>query len=194
MPDKHQPNSDKSDFGQKSFLDGLLSNRENANFLANRNMVAYCKEWNILYDAEDIKFEVSENHPFGIVLKMKYAAFIDPVDEINISKFFLGIKLPEKLYRESIEMGLYMGRLYLNHVFDAITIPRWQLIEGIHMVLTVEPQPNGFSEAILTALDLTGAVISKIRNPNILNADWKGGIAIGAHYKTLRIEGFRVRQ
>lgn len=170
--------SDKSDFA------------DNENYLMTEQFVTFSEEWPELFDNENKKLNVSEQDSFGVVLKLKYAPFIDPRDDLNIATVFLGIKDQQKNYKKSIEIGLYMGRLYINDLFDTVNLDKSNLVEGIYLVLTVEPLANGRSTATLMALDLSGFELSRIKTGKIRAADWSGGISTGAHFKSLRIEGF----
>ena len=162
---------------------------DNQNFFKTDGSIPFCDEWTSLYDIEKIQLNTSIKHPFTITLLMKYASFIDPADDLNVARVFLGIKNEQIDYRESIGIGLYMGRLYFRDIFDYVSLSKEKLVEGINLVLTVCPTLNGKSDAILRAIDQTGNILAEIKTSKMLSTDWNGQIAIGAHFKSLRIEG-----
>jgi len=157
--------------------------------LRSRSAVPFVLEWSSLYDPEKIELRTDINHPFTIKLSMKYPSFVDIQDDLNTAKIFLGIKNPQTEYKNCIEMGVYMGRLFISNVFDSISLPVGKLIEGIKLILTVYPDLKGKSSALLSAIDQSGKLLSEIKTGKMLSTDWNGDIAIGAHFKSLRIEG-----
>jgi len=162
---------------------------DNQNFLKTEAVESFSKEWFSLYDIEKMELKTCLKHPFTIKLTLKYAHFIDPKDDLNIARVFLGIKNQQTEYKKSIEMGLYMGRLYICDIFDFVNIDKQKLVEGIQLVLIVCPSLNGKSATLLRAIDLSGNILSEIKTSKFLSADWNGGISVGAHFKSLLIEG-----
>jgi len=169
--------------------DSLVDNQNY--YLFTEGFVSFSREWSTVYDVEEIVLDVSTSHPFSIILALQYASFMDPVDDLNVAKIYLGIKDPQKEYKKCIEMGLYMGRLFIKDIFDFESISKEKLVEGIQIILNVIPGSNGKSSATLKAVDLSGSVISMIKTGKILNSDWNGEISTGAHFKSIRIEGIQ---
>ena len=162
---------------------------DNENYIVNCLPVNYCIEWPTLYHFEGIEPEIAVDYPFVVTADLKYPAFIDVNDDLNIARLFVGIKENYKDYREPMEIGLYMGRLYIRDFFDSKTIAKENLVAGIKLVLTVIPQLNGKCKSQLEAIDQSGSVLSMIRTSKYLSVDWKGRVSTGAHIKTLKIEG-----
>lgn len=189
MPEKESsPASGKNGSKKESISLESVYLVDNQNYLMPGQCVPFFKEWKSLYHAEDMVLDLAPEHAFGIVLKLSYAKFMDPEDELSTARLFLGIKNQQKEYKECIELGLYMGRLYIKDLFDVVSIDKEKLVEGIHIVLAVTPKVNRKSEAVLMALDLSGAVLAKLKTSKILMSDWNGGISPAAHFKSMRIE------
>jgi hypothetical protein len=165
---------------------------DNENYLLTEHCVPFCMEWLSLYEAQDIKIDTKEQLPFGVILKLKYPEFADPQDDLNRATAYFGIQESFKEYNEKIEMGLYLGRLYFNKIFDIVNLPKAKLVEGINIVLVVKPQADENCISTLYALDAEGTELSKIKTNKLLTADWSGGVSIGAHFKSIRIEGFKL--
>jgi len=150
----------------------------------------YYKEWTSLLYAEDMRLEVSSEHPFTITLDLKYPQFVDLTDEMNTARLFVGIKEEQNEYQPSTELGVYMGRLYLKDLFDRVNIPKEKLVAGVKFMLQVCPI-YGDTKCVTTlkVLDESGFEITSIKTKKFLKTDWMGGISSGAHFKSLRIEG-----
>ena len=156
------------------------------------NSKSFVQEWTSLFNIEDKKLEVKTDHPFVVSLDLKYPKFVDVNDDLNIARVFLGIKDQQKGYKESIEMGVYMGRIYIKDIFDVVNIPKSSLINGVKIVLQVSPTNFGKKcRTILSVIDHTGVEISSIKTGKFITTDWSGGISTGAHFKSLRIEGIQ---
>jgi hypothetical protein len=154
--------------------------------------MTFCKEWKSLFDFEDKSLDISVNYPFTLVFQVKYPAFVDLIDDLNTARVFVGIKHPQKEFKESIELGIYMGRLYLNDLFDVVNIPKDKLVEGVKIVLEAIPGlANGKCCTILKVVDLAGVEITAIRTRRYLMTDWPGGISTGAHFKSIFIKGIQ---
>jgi len=163
--------------------------RDNHHFLL-ADSTYFCKEWTSLFYADDMKLDVSCDHAFTITLGLKYPRFVDLEDDLNIARVFLGIKDQQKEYQECIEMGIYMGRIYVKDLFDTIKIDKENLTVGVTLVLNV--CPNKYDKKCRTklmVLDFSGSEIASIKTSRFFTADWTGGISTGAHFKSLRIEG-----
>ena len=151
----------------------------------------YSCNWETLFDLEEKKLDVSLDHAFSIILSLKYPEFIDLKDDLNTARVILGIKDQQKEYKPSSELGLYLGRLYLNDIFDSVTIEKAKLVEGIWIILEVTPRTHGKTKAKLMAVDNSGTILTQITTSRYSSSDWKGGISTGAHFKSLRIEGLQ---
>jgi hypothetical protein len=136
--------------------------------------------------------DISVEHPFTLCFDVKYPAFVDLNDNLNTARVFVGIKHPQKEFKESIELGIYMGRLYLNDLFDVVNISKDKLVEGVKIVLEATPGlPNGKCCTILKVVDLEGVEITAIKTRRYLMTDWPGGISTGAHFKSIFIKGIQ---
>jgi len=170
----------------------LCSLVDNQNYLLTNLCTSFCKEWPSLFNPEEMRLDVSPEHPFTIIFDFKYPKFVDLTDDLNTAYVFLGIKDPQKEYQESIELGVYMGRLYIKDMFDAVNIPKEKLVEGVKIVLTVCPHKMSRKcTTTLNVLDQAGYKITSIKTNRFLTTDWNGGISTGAHFKSLRIEGIQ---
>lgn len=163
---------------------------DNQNYLINESCILFSKEWTSLFNPEEMRLDFSPEHPFSVMFDLKYPKFVDLSDDLNTARVFLGIKDPQKEYQESIEMGVYMGRIYIREIFDVVNIPKEKLIEGVKIVLQVSPNKMSKNcSTILTVLDQSGFEITLLKTNKFLSTDWKGGISPGAHFKSLRIVG-----
>lgn len=190
MPEKEPLSSPKKNMLNKGLvMPDQNSLVDNQNYLVTDQVAPFYKEWLTLFHTEDMKLDVSPNHSFNITLNLKYPEFVDVEDDLNVAKVFVGIKDQQKEYQESIEMGIYMGRLFIKDVFDATSIEREKLVNGVKIVLTVSPRQNGKSSAQLKVLDQYGLALAIIKTNKFLSTDWNGEISTGAHFKSLSIEG-----
>jgi hypothetical protein len=168
------------------------SYRDNKNYLDVVGLVPVVKEWTSLYHQEDKRMDLSVEHPFTISFDIKYPGCADLEDDMDNAKVFMGIKDPQKEFKENIEMGIYMGRIYMSHLFDAVNIPKDILVEGVKLLLAVIPlQSNKKCASTLTVLDSKGNEISSIKTSRFLKTDWKGEISTGIHFKSIRMEGIQ---
>jgi len=166
---------------------------DDENYLVTDVIKPFCKKWTSLFYADDKKLDVSPQHPFTIILDLKYPKFVDLDDDLNIARVFLGIKDPQREYQESIEMGIEKGRIYIKNLTDLVKIPKETLVEGVQIVLEVLPnEVNKKCSTVLKVLDHTGYEITKIKTNQFLATDWIGGISPGAHFKSLHIEGVQI--
>ena len=191
MPEKEIVLDTDSNVIEKQLVNPQFTSfTDNQNYLVNNTTASYFKEWKSLFYDDDIKLDVSTQHPFTITLDLKYPKFVDIEDDLNIARVFLGIKDPQREYQESIELGVYMGRIYIKNLFDLVNIQKDSLVAGVQLVLQVSPnQVNKKCSTVLKVLDKSGCEITQIKTNKFLMTDWIGGISTGAHFKSLHIEG-----
>lgn len=163
-------------------------NTDSSNYLTVSQPLDSSKEWLELIDAGSFMLDISKEQPFKITLGLKYAQFMEAEDDLNIAKVILGIKDNHKIYRTCIEFGIYMGRLFIDDKFDAISISKEKLVEGLSLVLTVYPQENGRSSATLSARSECGFISSSLISKKFAFKDWVGEVSPGAHFKSILIE------
>jgi hypothetical protein len=176
-----------------SFQEGEDELVDNQNYLVTELYEPFCIEWDSLYERTKMELDVPQDTPFCVVLQLKYAEFIDPLDDLNRASFYMGINDPQTNYKERVEFGLYMGRLYFNTIFDIVNLKKEELTEGISIMLTVKSGLENRSCVTLIAFDNEGAELSKMKISKMLNTDWNGKMSTGAHIKSVRIEGFKPR-
>jgi len=178
--------------GKEDFFSETSVLRNDTNCLDAGTAIPLSKKWTDLYHFEDMRFDMSLLHPFTISFDVKYPAFADLDDDLNIARVFVGIKDPQKEYKESIEMGVYLGRIYMKHLFDVVNIPKNKLVEGVQLVLDVLPNlPDGRCTTTFKVIDQSGLEITAIKSRRFLTSDWKGGISTGAHFKSVYINGIQ---
>lgn len=163
-------------------------NTDSSNYLTASQPVEFSEEWLELIDTENFMLDISTEQPFKITLSLQYAQFMEAKDDLNIAKVILGIQDNHKTYRNCIEFGIYMGRLFIEDKFDAVSVDKEYLVEGVRLVLTVHPMENGKSSAVLNVISECGLVLSSLISKKFAFADWKGEISPGAHFKSLIVE------
>jgi hypothetical protein len=183
-PERREPEYGSLQEGEDDLVD-------NQNYLVTALYEPFCIAWKSLYETKKMELDVPEETPFCVVLHLKYAEFIDPLDDLNRASFYMGIKDPQSSYKEAIEFGLYMGRLYFNTIFDTVNLKKEDLTDGINIMLTVKPGAEKRSDVHLTAFDHTGTKLSAMKISKMSNSAWNGKISTGAHIKSVRIEGFK---
>lgn len=173
--------------GEQKIRDSDL-NTDSSNYLTVSQPVEYSKKWLELIDTPGFMLDISTEQPFRITLGLQYAQFMKAEDDLNIAKVILGIKDNNKTYRDCIEFGLYMGRLFIGDLFDSLAVSKEKLVEGVDLVLTVHPVANGKSFAMLSAISESGSTLSSLISKKFAFEDWKGEVSPGAHFKSLLIE------
>jgi hypothetical protein len=187
----NHPERKEPEYG--SFQDGENDLVDNQNYLVTELYEPFCIEWDSLYEQKKMELEVPLDTPFCVVLHLKYAECIDPLDDLNKASFYMHIKDIQTNYKERVEFGLYMGRLYFNKVFDVVNLNKEVLTEGISIMLTVKPGLENSSCVTLIAFDQEGTELSKMKIGKMVNTAWNGRMSPGAHIKSVRIEGFKTR-
>lgn len=179
---------DQEELTVKQTITDSNLNTDSSNYLIVSQPVESSEEWLKMIDTENFMLDTSTQHPFRITLDLKYAQFMETEDDLNIAKVMLGIKDNHKIYRICVELGVYMGRLFIGDQFDAKSIDKEKLVEGVKLVLMVHPIDNGRSVAVLNAVSECGLILSSLTSKKITFEDWKGEISPGAHFKSLLIE------
>lgn len=147
------------------------------------------KEWRSLYDLETIEIDPAMDHPFKLVTRLKLAHYMDPDDDLSCTKILIGIRDHSWEYcKKNIEFGIHKGCLFINELYDYTKIEKNSLLDGIELILGVNPTKNGFCKVTLTTTNSEGKVLSKLV-ANKCPSDWKGKISPGPHFNYLRIEG-----
>lgn len=160
----------------------------NLNYFTTSDSGEFYEEWLELIDTKIFMVDIATEQPFKITLSLQYAQFMEAEDDLNIAKVILGIQDNHKTYRNCIEFGIYMGRLFIEDKFDAVSVDKEYLVEGVRLVLTVHPMENGKSSAVLNVVSECGLVLSSLISKKFAFADWKGEISPGAHFKSLIVE------
>lgn len=163
---------------------------DNQNYLSTNSVKPFCLEWNSIHEMSNMALKLPAQSAFGVKLSLRYASFIDPADDLNKASFYMGIKNPKGHYKDGVEFGLYLGRLYFNKIFDTVDLQKEDLIQGIYLLLTVMPDEGDDSTVSLAALDQSGLESAKMNIGKMLYSDWNGKVSTGAHIKSVCIEGF----
>lgn len=163
-------------------------NVDSVNYLTVSQPLESSKEWLELIDTGSFMLNISKEQPFKVTLGLQYAQFMETEDDLNVAKLILGIKDNHKTYRNCIEMGIYMGRLFIDDKFDAISVNKEKLVGGVKLVLTVHPTENDLSSAMLSVVDECGLTLACLISKKFAFEDWKGEVSPGAHFKSLLIE------
>lgn len=169
----------------------LNLNTDSSNYLTVSQSAESAKEWLKLIDTGNFMLDTSTEQPFRITLGLQYSQFMEAEDDLNIAKVILGIQDNYKTYRNCIEFGIYMGRLFIEDKFDAISVSNEYLVEGVRLVLTVHPIENGRSSAVLNVITEYGLILTSLISKKFAFEDWKGEVSPGAHFKSLLIESIR---
>jgi len=166
---------------------------DNQNYLVTDQFTPFFKEWKPLLEVEEKIMNVSQDHPFSVSLCLQYAKFIDPEDDLNVAKVYLAIKDQQRAYQKSIEIGVYMGRIFINDMYDFKAIDKDKFVEGVNIVLTVDPMRKGRRLTTLRAVSKAGETMRILQTTQYLSLDWNGGISTGAHFKSISIEGMQAK-
>lgn len=164
-------------------------NVDTSTYFTSSEAIKFSEEWMELIGDEYVMPFISGG-PFQITLGLKYAPFMDIEDDLSTARVFAGIKDHCKTYRTCIELGFYMGRLFIDDKFDSISIDKEKLVEGVKLILKVDQEPDGGSSAVLSILDEDNILLTTLKSNKFLLTDWVGRISPGAHFRSLYLERY----
>jgi hypothetical protein len=153
-------------------------------YLKTEQGIPVLKEWIDLPAAGHFKLELSTAYAFTINWDLNY-----PVKAVNPEQILsLGI---QQAQTPAIKIGINKeGYLFIANLIDSRMLTMDKLLNGIQLVLTVNPMGHGMSFAKLKVMDSAGLTLSTLKTMQYTTADWAGEMTLSTpSFNMLRIEG-----
>jgi len=147
-------------------------------YLAVDQMAVYHQEWESLSIPSILMPGMLTQYAFTIIMGLQQMT----------ACLEIGIKDDQAAFKP-IHLGLDHGRLFIGAIKDDRVLNNDKLEDGITLILTVNPQPNGGSYAKLKALDKNGLTLSVIKSTTCRTADWAGSLKPSPNFNTFCLHG-----
>lgn len=159
----------KPDNGSAAPLPNLvIGEREDA---ARLQDAGYYREWTAPFLPHTFLPEFSASYSFTLILQTQHT--------------------PAFLQLGKVKLGVDKGYLFIAGLTGKRAIELGDDDTGFKLVLTVRPQPNGFSYAKLVVIDQYGLTLATLKSTTHTPADWNGLITLHTTLNALHIEGIR---
>jgi len=136
-------------------------------YIATGTDVIYSKTWSGPFVPKSLLPEWSASHAFKLTLDTKE----------NTAAFQVG----------GVKIGIYVGCLFIGEVSGPRAV--FETGNGIQLVMSVTPQPNGRSFAKLMLVDEYGLTRSILKSAQQLNSDWPGTLMLHSIFIKLAVQG-----
>jgi len=126
------------------------------------------------YGEGELLLDYSTAYPFTITLQNKHT--------------------PAFLQIGKVKIGISNGYLFIASLSGTRQIDSTWQRDGLTLVLTVNPQPNGASYAKLCAIDGDGLTLATLKSTLHASADWAGTIIADNAQTTYQLQGTKPAQ
>lgn len=154
-------------------------------YLITDGTIPIYKQWTSIQIQEPFLLEVSTDYAFTLTIEIGSTSLIQ-------TELLLGVKNnPSQEGHQAISCGLNeKGSLFIGHTVDQRVLPVEMLTSGFQLVLSINPQKDGFTHAKLKIMNTSGLTLSIVKSNQFRTSDWMGNIKISSiDFNFLRLEG-----